>query len=98
DAILEAGDVEVDEEAERQPGGPHVADELSQVDVRHAFYRFQFYNDAALDDQIEPLLGEEYGLVRHAQHVLALKPHAAGPKLVNERVLVETLKKAGAKR
>ena len=53
DAVLEQGDVEVDQQAEFQTGQFEIREELSFVDRREFVYRLDFGNDQSFHQQIE---------------------------------------------
>src|SRR5437667_12278799 len=64
-AILQNRNVEVDEQSELQACDFEVSANLCTVDRRQAFDRFQFYQQLAADDQIDPPRTDLFTTVCH---------------------------------
>ena len=67
------------------------------MDLSERFNGFQLHHDFLRNHHVEPLFTQWFAKVSHGNHPLSLDSKARSAQLDRERLLVQTLKKPGAK-
>lgn len=95
EALLEEGDVEVDEESDGQAQEFEVGDELGFVDGEEAVHGFELEDDMAVDDEVETVAAVEgEAFVGEGERNLTLDVKFAQGELMREAVLVGRFEKS----
>ena len=97
DALLDCGDVEVDEESEAFLGELHIREELGGEDGVHGLHGFELTDDEVVDQDMEPEAFVEGDVaVDDGYHHLPGEGEAAVGKLAAEADFVDVLQQARA--
>lgn len=98
DAVFEAGDIEVQKQADFLAAQFQIRDQLGFMERDHFFHGFQFDDDCIFNENVDPVADIQFHLVvNQRQTHLAKRSESTFPKLINQTRFVSRFQKSRTK-